>query len=343
MGYFRQKRTLMLTQTTYIEYLLSTPTNYTCTHLAAHLPDVSHDQVNRFLRTSTLPINQLRELVLPLLRDSPEAFLLVDDSVQDKRYSRFIDVAKRQYSGNAHGMVTGIGLVNLVHSSGEAGDFLPLDYRVYAPDHDGQTKNDHFLAMFDQAVSEDKLLARTILFDSWYAGSTNLKRIHRAGWTFFTTLKSNRLVSLTKESGYQGLDTLEPPPQGWNQGVEVRLKEVPFGVKLFKLVATNGNIEWVITNHLAAHLTREMVIEAVQVRWQVEEFHRSFKQLTGSEKCQCRKAAAQRNHLTCCYLAWVSLRQHARRMGQTIYQAHQQQWAPYLRQLLQKPLIQALV
>ena len=144
----------------------------------------------------------MRELVLPLLRDSPEAFLLVDDRVQDKRYSRFINVAKRQYPGNAHGMVTSIGLVNLVHSSGEAGDFLPLDYRVYAPNHDGQTKNDHFLAMFDQAVSEDKLLARTIVFDSWYADSTNLKRIHRAGWTFFTTLQRNRLMSLTKESGY---------------------------------------------------------------------------------------------------------------------------------------------
>ena len=47
----------MPTQTTYIEYLLSTPNNYTCTHLAAHLPDVSHDQANRFLRTSTLPVN----------------------------------------------------------------------------------------------------------------------------------------------------------------------------------------------------------------------------------------------------------------------------------------------
>ena len=46
MGYFRQKRTLMLTQTTYIEYLLSTPTNYPYTHLATHLPDVSHDQAN---------------------------------------------------------------------------------------------------------------------------------------------------------------------------------------------------------------------------------------------------------------------------------------------------------
>ena len=333
----------MITQAKYIDYLLSTPRNYTCTHLAAHLPGVSHDEVNRFLRDSTFSASQLRALVLPLLHDSPEAFLLVDDSVQDKRYSRFIEVAKRQYSGAVHGPVTGIGLVNLVHSSGESGDFLPLDFRVYAPDADGLTKNEHFQAMFAQVVAEDQLLARTVLFDSWYAASANLKQIHRAGWTFFTTLKSNRLVSLTKESGYQALDTLGPPASGWSGGVEVRLQQVPFAVKLFKLVATDGSIEWVVTNHLAAHLSREMVIEAVQVRWQVEEFHRSFKQLTGSEKCQCRKASAQRNHLTCCYLAWVSLRQHARAIGQTIYQAHQQPWSDFLRRQLQNPPFPALL
>ena len=123
----------------------------------------------------------------------------------------------------------------------------------------------------------------------------------------------------------------------------MRLQEVPFAVRLFKLVATDGSIEWVVTNHLAAHLTREMVIDAVQVRWQVEEFHRSFKHLTGSEKCPCRKAQAQRNHLTCCYLAWVSLRQFARYTAQMVYQAHQQQWAPYLSQLLQKPLISVVL
>jgi hypothetical protein len=333
----------MLTQAKYIDFLLSTPTNYTGTHLAAHLPGVSHDQVNRFLRNNSFSASQLRALVQPLLVDSPEAFLLVDDSVQDKRYSRFIEVAQRQYSGNAHGLVTGIGLVNLVHSSGEAGDFLPLDFRVYAPAQDGLTKNDHFQAMFKQVVGEATLQARTLLFDSWYASSENLKVIHRAAWTFFTTLKSNRLVSLSKQTGYQALDTLEPPAGGWSRGVEVRLQQVPFGVKLFKLVATDGSIEWVITNHLAAHLNREMVIDAVKIRWQVEEFHRSFKQLTGAEKCQCRKAQSQRNHLTRCYLAWVSLRQYARAIGQPIYQAHQQQWAPYLRQLLQKPLIHALV
>ena len=47
----------MLTQATYIVYLLSTPNNHICTHLAVHLSDVSHDQANRFLRTGTLPVN----------------------------------------------------------------------------------------------------------------------------------------------------------------------------------------------------------------------------------------------------------------------------------------------
>ena len=98
----------MLTQTRYIEYLLSTPKNYTRTNLADHLPGISHDQANRFLRTSELPVSQLQYLVQPLLHDSPEAFLLVDDSMQDKRYNRFIKLTKRQYSGNVHGMVRAV-------------------------------------------------------------------------------------------------------------------------------------------------------------------------------------------------------------------------------------------
>ena len=62
-------------------------------------------------------------------------------------------------------------------------------------------------------------------------------------------------MRLRKASGYQRLDTLEPPPQGWSRGVEVRVKEVPFAVRLFKLVAPNGDIERVGTNNFAFTLT----------------------------------------------------------------------------------------
>ena len=95
----------MLTQTTYIEYLLSTPTNYTCTHSAAHLADMSHDQMNRFLCTSPLPANQLHELVQPLRRDSPEAFLLVDDTLLARAAAPFKALAGEVVFYNATQLV----------------------------------------------------------------------------------------------------------------------------------------------------------------------------------------------------------------------------------------------
>ena len=332
----------MITKNQYIEYLLSTPINYTCSNLSEHLEKVSHDVVTDFLQNSKFTPKDVWELVRNRIDDSEEAFLLVDDSVQNKEYSQVIETVKLQYSGNEHGLVKGIGLVNLVHTNGFEGDFYPINYRVYNPDEDGKTKNEHFREMFVQASWSQQIRARNIAFDSWYASSDNLKLIHRSGWKFYTTLKSNRKVSLSKETGYQNLEAIEWTPETLISGQLVRIKEIPFWLKLFKLVATNGDIEWVITNNLTEDFTRLRAVEAIQVRWQVEEFHREFKQLTGSEKCQCRKARSQRNHLACCYSAWVAIKVKAQEMRKTAYQLRNGLFADYLKSQLRNPMIPAL-
>jgi hypothetical protein len=332
----------MITKNQYIEYLLSTPINYTCSNLAEHLENISHDSVTDFLQNSRFTPKQLWELVKNRIDDSEEAFILVDDSVQNKQYSHSIETVKLQYSGTEHGLVKGIGLVNLVHTNGAMGDFYPINYRVYNPDADGKTKNDHFQEMFKQAIVTQEIKARNIAFDSWYASAENLKMIHRGDWTFYTNLKSNRKVSQTKEIGYQDLSEIEWSREELISGKLVRIREVPFWLKLFKLVDTNGNIEWVITNKLAEDFTRLRAIQAVQVRWQVEEFHRSFKQLTGSEKCQCRKERSQRNHLACCYAAWVAIKVKAKELKTTIYQVRNNVFAEFLKSQLENPMIPAL-
>jgi hypothetical protein len=331
----------MITKKQYVEYLISTPKNCTCTYLAEHLEDVSHDVVNDFLRQKRLMPRDLWKLVKERIGDSKAAFLLVDDSVHDKRYSRFIELVRLQYSGNEHRVVKGIGVVSLVHSAGKDEDFYPIDYRVYAPDIDGKTKNDHFQDMFVNAVDQKQLQARTILFDGWYASAENLKLIHRRTRIFFTTLKSNRLVSLSKEQGYRHLEELPWTPETSISGVIVKLKEVPFSVRLFKLVAPNGDIDWVITNDLAETVTADVAEASSDVRWQVEELPRGLKQLTGSEKCQCRAARAQRNHFACCYHAWVSLKVKATEFGQTMYELRDSLFSHYLRAELRNPRIVA--
>jgi hypothetical protein len=332
----------MITKNQYIEYLLSTAINYTCSNLSEHLENVSHDSVTDFLQNSKFTPGDLWELVKNRIDDRAEAFLLVDDSVQNKQYSQAIETVKLQYSGNVHGLVKGIGLVNLVHTNGSLGDFYPVNYRIYNPDGDGKSKNEHFQEMFTQAVEKQEIKARNIAFDSWYASVDNLKMIHRSGWTFYTNVKSNRRVSIIKEVGYQHLEELEWSREELISGKLVRLKEVPFWLKLFKLVATHGDVEWVITNKLTDDFTRLRAIEATQVRWQVEEFHREFKQLTGSEKCQCRKERSQRNHLACCYAAWVAIKVKATEMRKTVYQLRNGLFTEYLKSQLQNPTIPAL-
>jgi len=328
----------MITKQRYVEYLICTPINYTCFNLAEHL-DVSHDVVSNFLKQSRITARQVWELVKGLINNTEDSFLIIDDSVQDKRYSKSIELVKTQYSGAVGGLVRGIGVVNLVHSDGQ--EHYPVDYRIYHNAADGKTKTDHFKDMLVNAIADKGLKAKTVLFDSWYASWENLKLIHALKRIFYTTLKSNRMVSLNKEDGYVHLDAIEWTPERLQTGVVVKLKKVPFKVKLFKLVAPDGDIDLALTNELDDNLTAQVVQDANDVRWQVEEFHRELKQLTGSEKCQCRKARSQRNHIACCYHVWVSLKVKANALTKSLYQVRADLFSDYLRAELRNPRIKA--
>lgn len=132
--------------------------------------------------------------------------------------------------------------------------------------HGRPRKNEHFHEMFLRAIADKNLEALIILFDNWYALVDNLKLIHRNGWTFFTTLKSNRTVSIKREQGYIHLDTIEWDEKMLQMSIKVKLKEIPFLVKLFKIVSTDGHIDWIITNSPGYNLWADNVKENNAVR-----------------------------------------------------------------------------
>jgi hypothetical protein len=86
-----------------------------------------------------------------------------------------------------------------------------------------------------------------------------------------------------------------------------------------------------MTNDLDETLTAQVVETKNNLRWKVEQFHRELKPLTGSEKCPCRKARSQRNHLGYCYLVWWSLKVWASKTKTTRYQARNNLFSDYLR------------
>ena len=60
-------------------------------------------------------------------------YLLFDDTVLDKRHSHFIEMVRRQWSGNAHAVIPGIGVVTCVYVNSELQRFLVLDFHLFDP------------------------------------------------------------------------------------------------------------------------------------------------------------------------------------------------------------------
>lgn len=333
---------MSFTKLDYCQYLLSSPINYTVTNLADHLDGISHDRINRYLRGEKLTPHLLWENVKPILQESENGYLLFDDTVLDKRYSASIELVRRQYSGNEHRVIRGIGLVSCVYVNGETGQFWVIDYRLYDPDGDGQSKLDHVAQMLNGVVYSKQLPFTRVLMDSWYATQKLMSQIDSLGKVYYCPLKTNRRVD---DSGgttsYERVDKLLWSNHELEQGKLVKLRGFPKDkkVKLFRVTVSTNRTEFVATNDLSQAST-DAVQDVCGIRWKIEEFHRELKQLTGVEACQCRKARIQRNHIACALLVWGRLKAIAYQTGATVYQIKHGMLSGYLIAQLKHPSVQ---
>jgi hypothetical protein len=334
-----------VTRLDYCQFLLVSQINYTLTYFAEHSEQFSHDAANRYLQGEKVTARMVWENVQGDIVLSPHGYLVFDDTVLDKNYSQQIEVVRRQYSGNAHAVIKGIGVVTCVYVNPETNQFWIIDYRIYDPDRDAKSKLDHVREMLLNAVHEKQLPLRGVLMDSWYAERKTMLLIEQLGKVYYCPLKSNRRVDDSDGSQpYQRVDSL-----AWNdieqaQGKTIHIKDFPKGhrVKLFRLELSTERTDYIATNDMEQD-DAEATQEVCDLRWNVEQFHRETKQVTGVEKCQCRTQRAQRNHIGCAILVWIRLKQVAAETARTIYQVKLGLLDEYMRQQLRSPSIKMVL
>lgn len=332
------------TKLDYCQYLLSSQINYTLTNLSDHLQDFSHDTINRYLRGEKLTPRLLWEQVGPLLCLHPDAYLIFDDTVLDHRFGPAIEGVRRQWSGNEHRVIRGIGVVSCVYVHPESGEFWVIDYRIYDPDADGKTKLDHVSEMLRMAEHRE-LPFQTVLMDSWYATRELMLQAEGMGKLFYCPIKSNRLVDDSGgEREYRRVDGLEWTEEEWSRGKLVKIKGFPgaYKVKLFRVTVSPDRTDWVVTNDLSCPLAQDAQ-EVSAVRWKVEEHYREAKGVTGIENCQCRKGRIQRNHIACALLVWTRLKHLSCQTGRTVYQIKHGLLHDYLVQQLKSPSVKMVL
>ncbi len=235
----------------YMDFLIATPKACSAVEAARVQPvqpqAPAHDAFTRLLRRlEPDPENLWLEAASQVNKD--DGVLVLDDSTLDKPYARDIALVGRHWSGKHHAVVQGISLVSLLWTDGDR--HIPCDYRTFHKP-EGLTKNDHFLGHDPQRPPAHDFHRAAVLFDGWYSSLDNLKLLRGFGWMWLTRLKANRLVNKDRQ-GTRPLSRTEA--SCW--GTEVWLSGYGL-VKVFKIVAPDGDIAYWATNDLAmTELTR---------------------------------------------------------------------------------------
>lgn len=286
----------------YINFLVASPRTVTATEVARVAPGTrppAHDTFTRLLHRLEPDPTALWQEAAPFV-DRYKGILIVDDSTLDKPYARTIGLVTRHWSGKHHRVVRGINLITLLWTDGEC--LIPVDYRIYDKEHDGLTKNDHFLAMLATAHQRG-FTPECIVFDRWYSSLTNLKAIRALDWRWLTRLKGNRRVSPGMGEGNAAI-AQQPISE---TGTMVRLEGYGM-IRVFRLVATDGDTEyWATNDEQMGELER---LKYAEWSWGIEVYHRELKQECGVERAQVRAARAQRNHIGLAIRAFLRLEQH---------------------------------
>ena len=168
-----------------------------------------------------------------------------------------------------------------------------------------------------------------------------MQHIDSLGLIYYAPIKANRNVTKTSsKEPYKAARELSFSKEELEYGCEVHIKGFAKDkhVNLFKLTVSTNRVDYIVTND-KSQKSSKAVQDEFGLRWVIENMHREIKQITGIERCQCRKQRIQRNHIACAFLVWAFLKRTANKIGKTVYQIKLGLLDDYMKMQLRSPTL----
>jgi hypothetical protein len=267
-----------------------------CLSLASLCPWVSHDQLNRLLR-SNLPWSRRLWELFACRMIQQGGYLVLDDTTW-QRHARSAEAVSKVWSSTAGSIRLGMQVVLLVWTDGKLR--VPVAMRLWQKG--GQSKVELAAEMLREAAGRG-VIPNYVLFDIWYSSRSILNLIDELGWKYVGRIRRNRLLD--------GESIAEKWPHRYGQATGL-LRRVDHRVRVIK----DGKRYWV-TNDL--ELTAAQVKRRYRMRQQVEETFKLLKQEFGWGGSSSRKAEAQVAHLHLGLMALCLTQRAAQSRGQSVY------------------------
>jgi len=307
----------------YTDYLLVSFGAATATGLGRLLPDLSHDQITRFLSQQELTDRDLWKIVKPHLRrvQSEDAVLIIDDTVEEKPYTDESELISWHYDHTKNRTIKVINLLSALYLGQEA--YVPVAFHLIQKTEliaDPKTGKDRWQSpktknqiarQMIESVLQKQIPLRYVLADTWFSSADNLLFIkQKAKKDFIIPLKSNRNVFLSDPSAKVGKPVkLSSLDFGTDGVLTLYLESVPFALLVHRQVFTHEDgsqgVLYLCTSDLS--LSASSLQTLYQKRWKVEEYHKSLKSNAAFAKSPTKLPKTQSNHFFASIVAFVKL------------------------------------
>jgi len=252
--------------------------------IASVVRQSSHDQLTRLLsRAAWKGQALLNRAVRKLFGQLSGGYLLIDDTVITKHFSKVVSCVFWVFSSKEKRTVRGINLVALCWTNGAI--TLPLAFRIWQKDDKSKCRLARELLRY--AKETLNISPKYVLFDSYYASREILKCLDAYRWQYVTQMKRNRL---------------------FNGKPVTRWKQQPYWIERGRIldgditIARHGKKYFATNDHA---LTSAQMRAVYKFRWKIEEVFRFLHGKLGMDDCQARSTVAQGNHIMLCCLAAV--------------------------------------
>jgi putative transposase len=266
-------------------------TRATCTKIAKSYSrgekSISHDTLQQLLDSQTCWEGELSSKNKNLLKNK-RGWLIIDDTVIDKRWSKEQPHLSWVWSSSDQCYVYGLSCVLLIWTDGNTR--VPLGMRFWKSSAK-RTKLSLAMDLLNEAKTLWNPHVDYVVFDSWYSSAAMMKHVESLGWDWLCRIKCNRIIN-----GNNRVDECFPHRFG---SAEVTLNK---GISAF---VVKEKTAFFATSKKG--LTPAQLKKMYQGRQWVEEVIRILKSSLHLEDCSARSERAQKAHVYLCLMAFCLL------------------------------------
>lgn len=248
---------------------------------------VSHDKLQRVLNNDNEFDLYLQNRYGHLLSSRNKGFLIIDDTVLAKPYSKQLELLSWIWSSSDRQYLYGINVVFVIWTDGNTR--FPIGYRIWNK-NDKKTRIDLAIELLSDAKKIFGINPDYVLMDSFYPAAKLLKVIRKYKWHWIAKIKCNRRINKVQAKKFFK----------YRYGNHIgRLSE-----NIKALIVKDNDNYWA-TSDLSLNSTG---VKRLYVNRQaIEEFFKILKSELRIEGCSARSRTSQANHIYFVLFAFCQL------------------------------------